>query len=141
MSLAVAWFSQVSVPWGRVVHPAAADHCGDDSDVGEVVWRADDWIAAENRQVGKLSGHEPTPIVLLPAEPGRLHGARLECLDGCQGLLWSPRLSVVEGSRYRRTDSYQRVEVSERCVGAVDDHRPRVRESAKCETPLSQGNG
>ena len=87
-------------------------------------------VAVEHDEVGEVPGEQLAAAALLAREPGRREDRRLERLLDRDRLLRMPRLALVERAEHPGADPGQRLELLDRRVGAVRDHRARVEQRA-----------
>src|SRR5206468_1488679 len=111
--------------------PRAAEHRRHDLYVGELPGLAGERVAIEDDQVGEVAGHELAAAALVPAEPGRRDGRRVQRLLDGQRLLGVPRLALVERAVDAGADAEQRIELLDRRIRAVREHGARVEQGAE----------
>ena len=113
------------------MHPAAADHRGDDLDLAELPRRALERVAVEHDEVGEVAGEELAAPALVAGEPGGGDAGRVQGLLDGDRLLGVPGLALVEGASDAGPDAEERVELLDRGVGAVGDDGARVDQRAE----------
>src|SRR3954470_24185108 len=107
------------VPGRRVVHPAPADHRGDDGRLAELSRRAFERVAVEDDEVGEPAGDELPSPPLRALEPGRGHAGGVESLLDADCLLGMPSGPVVDGAEDARSDPREGIELLDGRVGSV----------------------
>ena len=99
------------------MRPGAADHGGDDADLGELLGLAVERVAVEHDQVGVEAGQEPAAPVLVAGEPGGREAGGVERLldrepcSGCQ---------AGRSSSVRRTPARMPASGSSSSIGASE---------------------
>src|SRR5919198_3596257 len=120
-----------SVPWRWVVDPTPTDHRRDHPDRVELVRRAFERVACEHDEVCEETREELSAPMLVPGEPGGGHGRRAERLLDRQELLGMPRRPVVDRPLHAGANSRERIELLDRRIGPVREHRTGVEQRAK----------
>jgi hypothetical protein len=92
-------------------------------------------VPREHDEVGEIARQELPAPPLVTREPGRVHRARNERLFHRQALIRMPRRSFVDRAEDSGSDSSERVELLDRCIGAVRDDGTRVPEGAERVAP------
>src|SRR6476620_2058089 len=110
------------------MHPAAAEHRGDDANVRQRFRLDVERVAVEDDEVGEVAGQELAAAMLVAREPGGVDGGRLESFAEGESLLGMPGVAAVDRAQNACAGAGPGVELLDRCVGAVCEERAGVPE-------------